>query len=177
MTKIKCTLGTIRKAIAEIEEYEKDLQTKLKVLMEKLAEVGIEEATVRFANAIYDGTNDVQVNQNPTWVSDNKLVVSASGKAITFIEFGAGVFNPGVHPKAVELGAIRGGYGQGKGKNESWTYYGNESETNAGGKVVRRGEKTVIRTRGNNPNRAMYEAAKEMREQIVKIAREVFGDD
>ena len=42
---------------------------------------------------------------------------------------------------------------------------------------MRGGEKTVIRTRGNNPNRAMYEAAKEMREQVVKIAREVFGND
>lgn len=177
MKQIRCTLGTIRGAIADLEEYEKNLQKKVRTLMEKLAEVGIKEATVRFANVIYDGTNDVEVNQSPNWVSDTKLVVSATGSSITFIEFGAGVFNTEVHPKAAELGAIRGGYGQGKGKNESWTYYGNESETNAGGKVVRRGEKTVIRTRGNNPNRAMYEAAKEMREQITKIAEEVFSHD
>ena len=142
MTKIKCTLGTIRKAIAEIEEYEKDLQKKLKTLMEKLAEVGIEEATVRFANAIYDGTNDVQVNQNPTWVSDNKLVISASGKAIAFIEFGAGVFNPGVHPKAVELGAIREVTDRVKEKtNRGLTTV--MSLRLMPGEVVRRGEKPL----------------------------------
>jgi cell division septum initiation protein DivIVA len=177
MKQIRCTLGTIRDAIAELEEYEKDLQKKVHTLMEKLAEVGIKEATVRFANVIYDGTNDVAVNQSPNWISDTKLVVSATGSSITFIEFGTGVFNTEVHPKAAELGAVRGAYGKGKGKNESWTYYGNEADTAAGGTVVRRGDKTVIRTHGNNPNRSMYDAAKEMREQITKLAEEVFGHD
>ena len=52
-----------------------------------------------------------------------------------------------------------------------------DSGTSAGGTVVRRGDKTVIRTHGNNPNRSMYDAAKEMREQITKLAEEVFGHD
>ena len=91
MKKIKCTLGTLHKAIAEIESYQKELDEKVHTLMERLAEIGIEEATVRFANAIYDGTNDVRVNNTPVWIDKNKLAISATGKSITFIEFGAGV--------------------------------------------------------------------------------------
>lgn len=68
MRKIKCTLGTLHKAIAEIESYQKELDEKVHILMERLAEIGIEEATVRFANAIYDGTNDVRVNNTPVWI-------------------------------------------------------------------------------------------------------------
>lgn len=49
MKKIRCTLETLDKAIAEIERYQKDLNKKVHTLMEKLAEVGIKEATVRFA--------------------------------------------------------------------------------------------------------------------------------
>lgn len=150
MKKIRCTLETLDKAIAEIERYQKDLNKKVHTLMEKLAEVGIKEATVRFTNVIYDGTNDVTVNQSPNWISDTKLVVSATGRSITFIEFGTGVFNTEVHPKATELGAVRGAYGKGKGKNETWAYYGNEADTTAGGTVVRRGDETVILTHGNN---------------------------
>lgn len=176
MTKIKCTLGTIRQAIAEIEKYEKDLERKTRTLMERLAEVGIKEATIGFESAVYDGTNDVVVDQTPTWIGRNKLAIKASGSAITFIEFGTGVFNPGVHPKAADLGMVRGAYGHGRGQRETWAYKGDPSEAKAGGKVVREGGYSVILTRGNDPNRSMYDAGKEMRAQVVRIAREVFDD-
>ena len=42
MKKIKCTLGTLHKAIAEIERYQKELDVKIHTLMERLAEIGIE---------------------------------------------------------------------------------------------------------------------------------------
>lgn len=175
--RITCTLGTIREAIAEIEDYEKSLGKKLHVLMAKLAEIGIESATVGFDHAVYDGDNDVSVDQTPKWVGNNKLVISASGSAITFIEFGAGVFNPGVHPKAASMGMVRGAYGKGQGKHKSWVYIGDPSGAKAGGKAIKKGNKTVILTSGNNPNRCMYTAGKAMREDIVKIAREVFKSD
>ena len=38
-----------------------------------------------------------------------------------------------------------------------------------------RGDTTVVLTHGNPPARAMYEASKAMREQIMVIAREVFS--
>lgn len=176
MKKIKCTLGTLSKAIEEIEKYQKELNEKTHRLMEKLAEIGIEESTVRFANAVYDGTNDVQVNKTPTWIDENKLAISATGKSITFIEFGAGVHYAGdSHPKAGEFGFSRGGYGYHLGKLDSWRYSG---DPGTNGEVITEGKhKGEIKTHGNPANRALYDSVKEMREQITKIAEEVFGND
>ena len=174
--KIKCTLGTIDKAIAEIERYQKELDKKVHTLMERLAEVGIEVADARFKRAIYDGTNDVVVNKSPVWIDQNKLAITASGNSITFIEFGAGVhYAADSHPKAAEFGYNRGGFGHHLGKLDSWRY---EGDPGTNGEVITEGKhKGEIKTHGNPANRAMYESAKEMREQIKKIAKEVFGDD
>lgn len=175
--KITCTVDTLREAIAEIERYEESLPAKTKKLMEKLAEIGIEEATVRFSNAFYDGTNDVSVDNTPTWEGENKLVVRAFGQSIAFIEFGTGIYNTEEHPKADDFGAVRGAYGQGKGMQRGWGYYGDPGEANAGGIAISTPRGTVIMTSGNNPNRAMYDAAQEMRARIVTIAKEVFNSD
>ena len=176
MKTIKCTLDTIDKAIEEIERYQRELNQKVHKLMERLAEVGISEADVRFGRAIYDGTNDVLVNKSPEWVDENKLVISASGKAITFIEFGAGVhYASESHPKAGEFGYNRGGYGYHLGRLDSWRYDG---DPGTNGEVITEGKhKGEVKTHGNPANRVMYESAKEMREQIAKIAKEVFGND
>lgn len=159
--------------ISKLKAYQKSLEDKQHRLLEELAKVGIDIADAKFSMAQYDGDNDVVVSQSPEWVGDNKLFITATGDAVTFIEFGTGVHYTDQHPKGTEMGAIRGAYGQGKGSRDSWGYYGS-SGTN--GQVVNEtGKGTVILTHGNPPARAMYDAAKEMRNQIADIAREVFG--
>lgn len=172
--KIRCSLGTLRKAVTEIESYQKELDQKVRTLMERLAEIGIEEATVRFANAIYDGTNDVEVTKTPVWIGKNKLAVQATGKSVAFIEFGAGVhYAAESHPKAGDFGCTRGGYGYHLGKLDSWRYSG---DPGTNGEVITEGEhRGEVLTHGNPANRALYDSAKEMREQITKIVEEVFG--
>lgn len=169
--KVKVKLGNLNEAIKTLEDYQKSLNAKMKVLMDKLAEVGFDIADIRFRQAQYDGTNDVVV-QSPQWVKDNKIVLSAKGNAVTFIEFGSGIRYTEIHPLALKQGAVRGAYGKGKGKNKSWTYYG---KPGTNGKIVRISSKgVVIRTEGNPPARAMYEAVKTMREKILEIAKEAF---
>lgn len=159
--------------IKKLTSYQKSLEEKQRRLLEKLVEVGIDVASAKFQTAQYDGENDVVVNRQPEWVGDNKLFLTATGNAITFIEFGTGIHYAEQHPKAAALGAIRGAYGQGKGSHDSWGYYGTPG-TN--GQVVKESDKgTVVLTHGNPPARAMYDSAKEMRNQVVTIAREVFG--
>lgn len=171
MKVIKIKLGDVGKAIEELEAYKKWLTERTKVFLERLAKVGLDVAEARFKNAQYDGDNDVQM-QAPQWVGENKLILVARGNAVTFIEFGTGVRYSEPHPLAAEKGAIRGGYGQGKGSRNSWAYYGNPG-TN--GKVVREAPLgTVVRTEGNPPAMAMYEATKAMRAKIAEIAKEVF---
>jgi hypothetical protein len=174
--RIKCTLSDIDKAIAELEMYEKELKRKTRTLMERLAEIGIKESEVRFKRAIYDGTNDVRVNDSPVWIDDYKLAITATGKSITFIEFGSGVHYTGEdHPKAGEFGYIRGGYGHHLGRMDSWRY---EGDPGTNGEVITEGKhKGEVKTHGNPANRALYDSVKKMREEIVKIAKEVFGND
>ena len=176
MKKIKCTLSTIDKAVAELEAYEKDLKRKTKTLMERLAEIGIKEADVRFKRAIYDGTNDVKVSDSPVWIDDDKLAISATGKSVTFIEFGTGVhYASEDHPKAGEFGYNRGGYGHHLGRLDSWRYKG---DPGTNGEVITEGKhKDEVKTHGNPANRALYDSVKKMREEITKIAKEVFGND
>lgn len=173
--KIKVKLSNIDEAIKAIEDYEKRLEKKRKTFIERLSEIGVETARVSFREAQYDGDNDVVVSDGE-WLDDNRFVFSATGRSVTFIEFGAGVhYSSPPHPKADEFGFTRGSYGHGLGKLDSWRYEGNPG-TN--GEVITSGEhKGQIRTQGNPANRCMYEAGKEMRNKIKEIAKEVFGSD
>ena len=143
-------------------------------MLERLAEIGVETASVRFRNAQYDGTNDVTVDA-PKWVSDNCIAVSASGTTITFIEFGTGVYYSEEHPQSSEFGFQRGGYGQGKGSQNSWGYYGEQGTNGQFVKTTDKGD--VYVTHGNPPARAMYDASKDIRNNIITIAKEVFRND
>lgn len=159
--------------INKLKAYQKTFDDKQKQLLEELAKIGIDIASAKFQTAQYDGENDVVVSNTPEWVGDNKLFLTATGNAVTFIEFGTGVHYAEQHPKAAALGAIRGAYGQGKGSRDTWGYYGTPG-TN--GQVIKENDKgTVVLTHGNPPARAMYDATKEMRNQVVNVAREVFG--
>ena len=167
-------ISGLDRLIREIETRRNSLAAKQHDLLERLSLIGIDVASAKFQTAQYDGENDVVVSSCPEWVGENKLFLTAAGSAVTFIEFGTGVHYSEQHPKAAELGAIRGSYGQGKGSRDMWGYYG---QPGTNGKVVKENDKgTLVLTHGNPPARAMYDAAKEMRNRIVEIAREVFRD-
>lgn len=173
--KIKVSLGDIESAIKAVDEFENSLKRKTKMFLERLAEIGIENAKISFKAARYDGDNDVVVN-NAVWINDNKLAFSATGSSLLFIEFGAGVhFSSQSHPQAAEMGFYRGGYGHGLGRLDSWRYEGNPGSH---GEVITTGKhKGEIKTHGNPANRCMYEAGKEIRKHIAEIAKEVFSGD
>lgn len=160
--------------IAALEKYRDKLDTRKETFLRRLAEIGIEVASVKFANAQYDGINDVEVPRDPQWDGD-KLIISATGQAVAFIEFGTGVHYTETHPKAAEFGAIRGSYGYGRGRQDAWTYKG---DPGTDGRVIpSKSGGTYILTHGNPPARAMYDAAQDMRSRILEIAKEVYGND
>lgn len=155
------------------EEYQIKLKEKSKELLARLADEGYQIASAGFAGAAYDGTNDsaVTVEDRGTHI---KAIV-AVGSAVLFIEFGTGVTYPDDHPEAGAHGMVRGGYGKGKGKQSSWGYYGDPG-TNGDVKFNKSGQAVVI-THGNPANKPMYEAAKQLRERLPELVREVFGSD
>ena len=136
-------------------------------LTHSLAEKGRVVAENRFNTAQYDGTNDVQVL--PPFESGQSTILRAEGEAVAFIEFGTGVHYTEQHPQALELGMTRGGYGYHLGMLDHWRYQGDPG-TNGIDDPTHDG---YIITYGNPPARAMYEASKEIRNNIGETAREV----
>ena len=173
MKKVAITLSgrDIDHLIREVEDWKNWLLDRTTVFLGRVAQEGMEIASAKFEQAVYDGTNDVSVTVEPR--GNNVRAVVATGKATLFIEFGTGVTYPDNHPEAGELGMKRGEYGQGHGKQQSWGYYG-EPGTNGLLKEKKNGGFVVI-THGNPANMPMYETVKELQDRLTDIAREVFS--
>lgn len=151
----------IEAAIQEVKAFRNSLKLKADMLIERLAEIGVREASVRFTTAMYDGTNDTSVTLETI---SNGYAIVAEGQAVAFIEFGSGVYhNPGEpYPNARPEGIVGiGEYGKGHGKRQAWGYRDESGE--------------VVVTHGNPAAMPMWYASEEMRNNIAKIAQEVFG--
>ena len=162
-TVIKCSLNErdIDRAINDLKQYKREFLKKEKRLLEGLAEIGIKEASVRFTTAMYDGTNDVSVKLDTT---KNGYAIVAEGRAVAFIEFGAGVYHntsePYPNPRPTGIVGI-GEYGKGHGKRNAWGYKNENDE--------------LVITRGNPAAMPMWYASEEIKNQVLRIAKEVFG--
>ena len=157
--------------LREIESYTVWLKERSQILLDRLAQAGVEVASARFAKAAYDGTNDASVSLETR--GEGVRAVVAVGASVLFIEFGTGVTYPDNHPQAAELGMKRGEYGQGRGKQSSWGYYGDPG-TNGVVKTKKDGS-TVVITHGNPANMPMYETVKELEAMLPDLVKEVFS--
>ena len=174
--KIKIRPGSrasIAAALQKLDDYEAMREREMTTFLDRLRQVGQAEATKRFAEAQYDGTNDVVVTAERT---ERGWRIIAQGEAVAFIEFGSGVFQP-PYPSDALVQHERGVYGRGQGANENgWIY---EGDMGTGGVQMynRNGEPKpgVYRTKGNPPAMAMYYAVRAMRDAAPRIAKEVFG--
>lgn len=149
---------SVASAIEELQKYKQWVIAKEAILRDRLAQLGATVASIQFARAIYNGTNDVTVRVDNT---GSIAVIYAEGSAVAFIEFGSGAKYGYGHPEAGKFGTGPGTYPQGKGHwdNERGWWYGHN-----------------LHTYGNPPAMAMYQAREEMVEQITQIAREVFAN-
>lgn len=160
---IKMTLSTssIKDAIKELKSFRDSIDAKMAELLEKLAYIGVKEASVRFTTAIYDGVNDSSVTLES--IKDG-YCIKAEGRAVAFIEFGAGVYhNPGEpYPNPRPAGIVGiGEYGKGMGKRQAWGFRDESGE--------------LVITHGTPAAMPMWYASEEMRNAILKTFKEVFG--
>lgn len=166
----------IKQAIEEVQSYKKWVLQKSRAISERLSLIGIQEASIRFANAMYDGTNDVHVMTEESSSGDTyTFTIIAEGQAVCFIEFGAGVYyNSAAYPLPKPEGVVGiGEYGSGKGKQTTWAYYG---EPGSNGVTYNSARGQVVLTHGNPAAMPLYYSAAQMKRQILSIAREVFGN-
>ena len=155
-------------AIKQIQEYQRTLNDKCEMFVRRLAEVGIPIIDQNIASSSGDsdkGHNTyIKINSFGSY-SQARLIVE--GKDLLFIEFGAGVHYNGnlggsPHPKGKEMEYTIGSYGKGQGKNDFWFYYADSGE--------------AVMSHGTQATMPVYKAGAEIRRQILKIAREVFGE-
>ncbi len=159
--KMSLSSKSIDKVIKELKAYRDSLESKKQQLLDELADIGVREASVRFATAMYDGDNDTEVMLEPI---ENGYRIKATGGAVFFIEFGAGVYHnpsePYPNPRPKDIVGI-GEYGKGYGKRQAWGFKDDSGE--------------LVITHGNPAAMPMWYASEEMRNSILKIARRVFG--
>lgn len=107
-TIIKCNLSeeSIRKAIQELNQYKKDLNRKIEIFTEKLAQKGVEIAKMNIGayNAIYTGELLRSINYEKGAVIENgsKYIIYTDCPYAKFVEFGFGAV--GAHPRPFPRG-------------------------------------------------------------------------
>ena len=150
----------IEDAAKELRLYAAWAEQKEAELRNRLASLGASVASVRFAGATYDGTNDVSVRVDDT---GNVAVIYAEGEAVAFIEFGSGATMGYGHPEADKHGFGPGTWSTGESGKGHWD--------NPNGWYYTHGKKS----HGNPPAMAMYNAVQAITEAVTTIAREVFA--
>ena len=137
-----------------LRDYQKWIERKTNELTKRLADMGATKAEVNFSTAYYDGVEDHTITVEPV---DGGYSVKASGRTVLFVEFGTGLIGYG-HPEP-------NGYGPG-------TYPGKGHWDDPNGWWYAHGQ----HSHGNPPNMPMYNAVKELEQELARVVKEVFAD-
>ncbi|MBO7712423.1 MAG: hypothetical protein J6S85_02570 [Methanobrevibacter sp.] len=139
---------------------------KIELFLERLAETGIGKA-----QRIYGvSTSEAQTpDLSYEFIDNNTVCVKASGEDVLFLEFGTGITYMQEYPTDEGFTPIF--YAGDWSDNEELG--GKHHWRNPNGWYIPGGHGK--HTYGIAPARAMYEAKKEIKQQIEIIAREVFG--
>lgn len=165
--KISMTLSrsSINDAINVLKAYKKELINKNEIFIQRLAQLGIKVIDIKVNQSLGDSDDA----KSSVWVDSMGRIVRAelhlTGKDALMIEFGAGIYynTPGQHPLEDEFGYGVGTYpGQTHAFDDYWFYTDEQGNT---GQI----------SYGTQATMPMYSASIEMYQQVVQIAREVFG--
>lgn len=161
--------SSIDQLIKELRSYQNSLEDKTKLFCERLAEIGVEtaKATVYGLDAVFTGElfRSIHSEQRSSGTTVVFAVVASSEHAV-FVEFGTGIVGkespyPAPFPDGVDWQ-----YASGKTIRQL-------SDGRYGWFYERDGQWYF--TEGMPSRPFMYLASLEIREQIVKIAKEVFA--
>lgn len=161
-------------AIMQLRQYQSDLNRKCEEFCRQLCEIGAQEAKSRISQSPLGKTITVSAEISPEKTGCRAILFAvgettqAEGyepvNTLLLVEFGAGIkYNATANPKADEFGMGVGTYpGQTHAFDPGgWYYMGEDGEW--------------YHSYGVKATMPMYGASVEMREKIMKIAREVFA--
>lgn len=172
------SVGSVEKAIKEIADYRKKLEYKADAIANMLAEMGYSVAVGIMANHVWTGEtlNSLKVER----IGEGKYVLSAQSKALLFFEFGAGVTFGGGHPLNEKMGMGPGTYpGNGHWDDPNGWWFPTDDPRLARSKRNSPDNEGAYwaHTFGNPPYKPFYNADVTIRENILKVTKEVFGND
>lgn len=157
---VNLDVRSIDRAIKELQDYAKWLEEKTQQLAEKLATLGAVKVSLEYSRVAYIGNRDYQI----TVERDGEgYRVLADGESVLFLEFGAGATYGYGHPLNAEFGMGPGTYPPTDPDHPHWN--------DPNGWHIPGG----LHSYGNAPSMGMYLAARDMRNEIETIAKEVFS--
>jgi hypothetical protein len=157
---VPLSVSGVQKLQDELKIYRRWQKERAVELAQRLAMLGASVASIRFSRAIYTGPKNAAVTVEAI---PNGYRVKANGESVLFIEFGSGVTYGSGHPEAQEFGMGPGTYPDGKGHwNDPRGWYLPK-------------EKGGGHTYGNPPAMPMYEARKQIEQELPRIVKEVFS--
>lgn len=162
---IDLSASSIKKAIAQLEEYNESIIDKNALFVKRLAEIGIEVVEQRIAVAEGDSDKSHATMLNLHSFGDySEAVLSVDGNDILFIEFGSGIhYNPTDPEHAQKFG-----YGVG-------TYPGQTHALDPEGWWYRDSVGDKHHSYGTRATAPILNATKAIILSIRQIAREVYG--
>lgn len=165
--KVKLDPQSIAEAIKEIEDYKADLERRVRLLLKRLTDDGVQIAKAKVVEhgIIHDAelTNSIHGYVS---VALNAGFIRVDDEHAVFFEFGTGPkgeSNP--HP-------LGGSY-----KSEGWFTKadGKPMDSLYGWKPLGNGENTYFYTEGQTAKPFMYETAQKLKDEFPRIVKEVFG--
>lgn len=157
---VPLSVSGVQKLQDELKIYQRWQKEKAVELAQRLAMLGASVASIRFSRAIYTGPKNTSVTVEAI---PKGYRVKANGESVLFIEFGSGVTYGSAHPEAQEFGMGPGTYPNGKGHWDDPRGWYLPKEKGGG------------HTYGNPPAMPMYEARKQIEQELPRIVKEVFS--
>lgn len=160
--KTNLSVSGIKALQQQLKDYQKDLTKKCEEFVRKLAEKGVEIAKMKVTDydAIYTGELLASINSEQGAVIQHgaKWIIYTNCPWAKFVEFGTGIV--GEHSPHPNTSIVGWKYDVNEHGEKGWFYF-------------RDGEWHW--TKGMPSRPFMYETAMELRQEIVKVAKEVFG--
>jgi hypothetical protein len=163
---------SISRAIKDLRKYRDDVINKCNLFTRLVGAEGFQVANAIMSRHIFSGMTFESLRFETTGFGVGRLV--AESEALLFFEFGAGL-NGGGHPLAGEMGYGPGTYpGSGNWDNPYGWWYPTDDptltvHTDSDGQGW-------AHSYGNPPRMPMYLASRAMRNSLIRVGMEVFGN-
>lgn len=174
MPKIKLSLSTssIQSAIDQLNTYSKKLETAGAQIAKRLADIGYDVAYGVMSGHVFSGETSESLTVQKE--ADNKYILYAASQAILFFEFGAGAKYGSGHPWDDDFGFGPGTYpGNGHWDDpEGWWFPTDDT------RLIIRTDKNGQgwgHSYGNKPHMPFYKADKAIKENLLRVAKEVLA--